>query len=390
MQRSVIGGIGIYLVLTMPRFTRPFPRYIGVLVSVLAIALITIVLLPLRQEVNSTTIALTQLLVVVAIATVFEREAALVASLLAALSFNFFFLEPYYTLTIAEPENLVALLVFLAVAITVGHLSATSNRRRAEAERLYQELEDAFEKASHAEALKRSEKLKTSLLDAVTHDFRTPLTSIKASVTMLIEDRQLGKSERTLDSRGRNELLEVINEEADKLNTFVESMVELARFQAGESELQRSVVTPEEIVVKAARRARSVRPTHKLRSQVESGLPALSVDSRALVEAVFNLIDNAAKYSPAGTTIHIGAEKENNDVRFSVEDEGPGIPESERGSVFERFYRGEKDGTREKGLGMGLAIVRGIIEAHGGKIWVESGKRGARFVFDLPASANGR
>jgi len=357
---------------------------------VLAIALVTVGLLPLRDSINTATVALIQLLVVVLVATFLRRRAAITASVLAALSFNFFFLPPYYTLSIYTAQDWVAMLVFLAVALMVGHLSAMSNRRRVEAERLYKELEDAFEKASHTEALKRSEKLKTSLLDAVTHDFRTPLTSIKASATMLIEDRHLAKNERTLDSHSRGELLDVINEETDKLNTFVESMVELARFEAGETELQRSAVTAEEIVVKAARRARSVRPTHKLESQVEPGLPTLSVDSRALVEAVYNLIDNAAKYSPAGTTIHIGAENEHGDVRFSVEDEGPGIPESERGSVFERFYRGGLGVAREKGLGMGLAIVRGIIEAHGGKIWVESGKRGARFVFDLPANSHGR
>jgi two-component system sensor histidine kinase KdpD len=110
------------------------------------------------------------------------------------------------------------------------------------------------------------------------------------------------------------------------------------------------------------------------------------VDSRAVVEALYNLVENAAKYSPAGTPILIAARKAAGDVRFSIEDEGPGILESDRESVFERFYRGDKSGG---GLGMGLAIVRGIIEAHGGKIWVESGRKGARFVFDLPASVNG-
>jgi K+-sensing histidine kinase KdpD len=371
----------------MPRPQRSVSALLGILVAILAVALVTAALLPLRERVNSTTIALVQLVVIVVVATVFEARAALTASLLAAFSFNFFFLLPYYTLTISEPQNWVALFVFLAVAITVGHLSATSNRRRAEAERLYKELEDAFEKASIAEGLRRSEKLKTSLLDAVTHDFRTPLTSIKASVTMLIEDAHLGKSERSLDSHGRAELLEVINEETDRLNTFVESMVELARFQAGKTELRRSSATAEEIVVKAAKRAKSFRDGHKLKSRVEPSLPTMSVDSRYIVEAVYNLIQNAAKYSPPGTTIEIAASRHNNEIRFVVEDEGPGIPESERDSVFERFYRG---GNEEKGLGMGLAIVRGIIEAHGGKIWVESGKKGTKFVFDLPSSENGR
>jgi two-component system sensor histidine kinase KdpD len=368
--------------------TRAYRRLIGVIVAIVSVTLSVVVLVPLRESVNATTIALLQLLVVVLVATFFQRWAALTASVLAAFAFNYFFLPPLYTLTIAEEHNWVALIVFLAVAITVGHLSATSNKRRAQAERLYKELEEAFETASEAEALRRSEKLKTALLDAVTHDFRTPLTSVKASVTALIDDNQLPKTERTLDQHSRGELLQVINEESDRLNTFVDSMVELARFQSGDNRLERATVAPEEVVLKAARRARSLRPSHTLRSDIEPDLPAVSADSRALVEAVYNLIENAAKYSPSGTTIQIAAARHNGSVRFSVEDEGVGIPASEREAVFERFYRGEDDGRG--GLGMGLAIVRGIIEAHGGKIWVEAGKKGARFVFDLPANEDGR
>jgi K+-sensing histidine kinase KdpD len=360
-------------------------RLVGICVAFVAVAVSTAALLPVKEKINSTTIAVVQLLVIVLVATFFRRWAALAASILAALSFNYFFLPPYYTLAISEPENWVALIIFLAVALIVGHLSATSNRRRSEAERLYAELEDAFEKASDAEALRRSEKLKTSLLDAVTHDFRTPLTSVKAAVTMLIENNQLPRDERTLDQHSRGELLQVIDEESDRLNTFVESMVELGRFQSGHSYLLQSSVTPEEIVLKAARRSRSLR-SHKLRSEIEPDLPCISADSRAMVEAVYNLIENAAKYSPAGSSIRIAANRDREHIRFTVEDEGPGIPQSEREAIFERFYRGNESGN---GLGMGLAIVRGIIEAHGGHIWAESGRKGARFVFDLPVRADG-
>jgi two-component system sensor histidine kinase KdpD len=328
------------------------------------------------------------MLIVVFIARFFGGVSGLVASFIATVSLNYFFLPPYHTLVISDPENWVARIVFLAIAATVGHLSVVSDRRRTEAERLYRELEASFESASEAKALRRSEKLKTALLDAVTHDFRTPLTSIKASITALIEDNQLPRGERTLDQHSRGELLQIIDEESDRLNTFVDSMVELGRFQSGDNPLERSTVAPEEVVLKAARRARSLRPSHLLRSDIEPNLPVVSADSRALVEAVYNLIENAAKYSAAGTTIQIAAARHNGEVRFSVEDEGVGIPESEREAVFERFYRGADD--EGGGLGMGLAIVRGIIEAHGGKIWVEAGAKGARFVFDLPATLDGR
>jgi two-component system sensor histidine kinase KdpD len=359
---------------------------LGTASSITGIGAITAALVPFRDDINETTVALAEILVVVLVATFFGWLSALFASLLAAFSLNFFFLPPYNALAIADPENLLAFGVFLAIAITVGHLSATASKRRSEAERLYRDLEDAFEKASEAEALRRSEKLKTSLLDAVSHDFRTPLTSIKASVTMLIEDNQKPASERNLDQHGRGELLQVIEEESDRLNTFVESMVELARFQAGDNKLQKVLVTPEEIVVKAARRARSIQ-SHKLKSGIEPDLPPVSVDAQAIVEALYNLIDNAAKYSPPGTPIQITAARQNGAVRFAIEDEGPGIPAAERDAVFERFYRGDKSGG---GLGMGLSIVRGIVEANGGKIWVEPGKKGARFVFELPAGSNGR
>jgi K+-sensing histidine kinase KdpD len=359
----------------------------GISISLLGVAAATAGLLQLRDRVNSTTVALIYLLLVVLTATWLQRRAALLSSILSAASLNYFFLKPYYTFTISEPENWIALFVYLAVALTVGQLAAASRRRRDEAEGLYKELEAAFEKASIAEGLRRSEKLKTSLLDAVTHDFRTPLTSIKASITALIEDFHLPKPDRRLDRSSRSELLEVINEESDRLNTFVESMVELARFQAGENKLRLSTVTAEEIVVKAAKRAGRQRKEHKLTSHVEPSLPPVSADSRAVVEAVFNLIENAAKYSPKGSTINISAALADANVRFAVEDEGPGVPADKRESVFERFYRGDKT---DGGMGIGLSIVRGIIEAHGGRIWVEAGRTGARFVFDLPAVSNGR
>ena len=366
---------------------RPFGRFTGFLFAVVGVAVVTAVLYALGSHINPTTVALIYFLFVVVVAILFESRAALVSSLLSASVLNFFFLPPYYTLSITDAENWVAFFVFLATAITVGQLSARAHERAVESERLYTELQGAIERVSEAEALKRSEKLKSALLDAVTHDLRTPLTSIKASVTMLIDENQLDPIERTIDSKARTELLEVINEETDRLNTFVETMVELARLQSGDTLLRRSSVTAEEIVVKAARRAKTIRGTHKFKSQIEPNLPPLSVDARALVEAIHNLLDNAAKYSPPDTTIFIGASRSNGNVRFVVEDEGPGIPQAERESVFERFYRSDK---LKRGLGMGLSIVRGIIEAHGGQIWIESGEKGARFVIDLPAEANGR
>ncbi|MFL6374431.1 MAG: DUF4118 domain-containing protein, partial [Pyrinomonadaceae bacterium] len=183
------------------------------LASIVTITLLTLLILPLREHVNSTTVSLAFLLAVLLIATLFGSRPALLTSLLAAFSFNFFFLRPYYTLTIDEPENWVSVAVFLIVALTVGQLSATAKRRAEVAEKLYADLQTAFEQASEAEAIRRSEKLKSALLDAVTHDLRTPLTSIKAATTMLIQEQNAIHT--TLDSHAQTDLLEVIDEETD-------------------------------------------------------------------------------------------------------------------------------------------------------------------------------
>jgi Osmosensitive K+ channel histidine kinase len=353
----------------------------GYAAAIFGVALLALILVPVRGHANAATVSLCFLLVVLGMAFFFGSRPALLASVLGAMAINFFFLPPYYTLTISEPENWVSLFVFLAVAVTVGQLSATARTRAAEAERLYKQLQGAFERASEAEALRQSEKLKSALLDAVTHDLRTPLTSIKAATTMLIEENRSEEIHATLEPEGRGDLLQVINEEADRLNTFVESMVEMARLDSGNSAIRRVPVEADEILTNAVQRAALLVESHHVVINVPDGLPPLKVDPKAIAEAIYNLIDNAVKYSPKGSTITIDAFNLDGKIRFAVSDEGKGIPVSERENVFRRFYRADRT---VNGFGMGLAIVRGIIDAHGGSIWVESGTVGSRFVVELP------
>ncbi len=357
----------------------------GYLTALGGVAIVASVLTPFREQTNVTTIALSLLLVVLLVATVFGSRAALFAAFLGVLSFNFFFLPPYHTLSISESQNWVALVVFLIVAVTVGQLSSKAKRRAEEAEKLYRELQTAFEKASQAEALRRSEKLKSALLDAVTHDLRTPLTSIKAAITMLIEEHEHDSIHVTLEREGRGELLEVIDEETDRLNDFVQSMVELARLEAGEFYLRRAPTEAEEVIANALHRTERLLANHKVEVEIENDLPPLSVDSKAIAEVIYNLLDNAAKYAPRNSGIKIEAKLAGGKIQFSVEDEGRAIAESEREKIFQKFYRADKT---TKGFGMGLAIVRGIVEAHDGKIWIETGENGSRFVFNLPLKSN--
>jgi len=372
-------------------------KWTGYLVAVLSVGTLTLLLKLLGGHVNATTVSLALLLNILFIATRWGSLPALLASVLAMLCFNFFFLPPSGTFNIAATDNWIALVAFLITAVTAGQLSARAKKRAEEAEsgkreigRLYAELREAFERASHAEALRQSEKLKSALLDAVTHDLRTPLTSIKASITTLL-DEQRGEPPLSLDRDSRIEMMEVIDEESDRLNRFINGLIELARIEAGELQLRRRWGVVDEIISTALARAEPITRQHRIELEVEKELPGVQVDERAVSEVVYTLIDNAAKYSAVGSRIRIAAQRTGNEtIRMSVEDEGRGVPPDLRERVFDKFFRATRDGdvtTREpSGTGMGLAIAKGIVEAHGGKIWIETSNTGSgtRVVFTLP------
>lgn len=366
------------------------------LIAIAAGLLVMAILLALREKINSTTVALVFLLVVLFIATFIGRNPALAASVMAVLCFNYFFLLPYGTLNIADWENLVAWAAFTITAITAGEISAYAGRRADEAgrqkdeiKRLYDELQTAFEKSSEAEALRRSEKLKTALLDAVTHDLKTPLTSIKASVTTLL-DSEGGHRTIELDSEARQDFLEIINEETDRLNDFIEGMVELARVESSEFQMQANWISVADVIKSALERAEKILGDRRILLNLERDLPLAKVEEKALAEVIFTLVDNAAKYSPENSAIEISARRaEIEMIEIAVSDEGRGIPEEWREKVFDKFFRVENkvaDLPKSKGTGLGLAIAAGIVEAHGGKIRVKENAngKGAKFVFVVP------
>lgn len=366
-------------------------KFGGALIAVAAIALTTGIQLPFREYLNPTEVSLTLLLIVLFASTLFGSRAGLAASIAGILCFNFFFLPPFHTLNISGPDNWVAFGSFLITALIAGQLSAYARRRadeseerQREIERLYDELKGAFEKASEAEALRRSEKLKSSLLDAVTHDLRTPLTSIKASVTTLLDEG----GAMDIDQESRHEFLEIINEETDRLNEFIEGMVGIAKIEAGAMHLNRAESSVEEIIANAAQRARNQTSNRTVEMNIERDLPELNVDPVSIAEVVFTLIDNAAKYSAAGTTIRLSAGREDNsNVRITVEDQGKGVSTADREKIFDKFFRvSDTDIHRTgSGLGLGLAIARGIVESQDGRIWIEDGSEGfaTKFVVEL-------
>src|SRR5215470_2419482 len=282
---------------------------------------------------NQTATALVLVLLVIVVAVTAGRGPALYVSIFAGLVFNYFFIGPTYSFQITRAEDVVALLVFVLTAVVVGQLSSRLEKR-----------------SSQAEELRRSEQLKTALLDAVTHDLRTPLTSIKGAISTI---RGGGVSEDV-----RRELSEIIENEADRLNHFIQGMTDLARLEAGRLTLESKNVSAEEMVEDALRRAEPLLASHRVEVSIEPQLPEMQVDPRLISQVLYTLIENAAKYSGAGTMIGISARRDGNRaVDFAVMDDGPGIAPELRAQVFQKFFRA---GSRP-GLGVGLAIARGIV-----------------------------
>jgi two-component system, OmpR family, sensor histidine kinase KdpD len=466
-----------------------FPAAFGI---VLGIALLYHKVLP----VNATTVALTFLLAILAVSTVWGMAVAVAMSVAAMLAFNYFFLPPTGTFRVADPENWVALLAFLVVAVISSHLSTRARQKAADAsarqrdvEKLYafsqgllesrnvmelvnripgqivrafevgatalfladkqkvyrsgpvvpqldteslkailardepvidvansvcflpvrmglhpvgslgisgtvlsrQTLEAiatliavameharAVEQVGQTEAAREAEKLRTALLDAVTHALRTPLTSIKASVTNLISNPNLAAGQR-------QELLTIINEESDRLNRLVGEAGEMARLDAGEVELNVAPHPIEHVITAALERCRPSLGNRVVNMNVAEGLPRARVDVARASEVLVHLIENANQYSPPDQPITITAEASGDFVVTSVADRGSGIDDPERALVFEKFYRGKDQRYSVEGTGMGLPIAKAIVEAHGGTINLTSQRgHGSVFSFTLP------
>lgn len=445
--------------------------------------------------VNQTTVALSFLLAILAVSTFWGFSVSAFMSVAAMLAFNYFFLPPVGTFTIADPQNWAALFAFLASSLIASQLAARVRReadeaqqRRDEIERLYtfsqqllvsgnvitllnaipnhivetfevgaaalyleykqkfyhsgaaphfadeelkgttarqEPLRDAsrslsfvpvrmgtrpigslgisgrllsrqtlealgsmiaiaFERAraveelGKTEATREGERLKSALLDSVTHDFRTPLTSIKASVTSLLSTPNTAEHQQ-------RELLTVINEECDRLNQLIGDAAEMARLDAGEFELNLAPNAMAAIVSAALQHCKSALGSRTIRVEVAPELPPVRADFDRIKDVLVRLIENADVYSPKDRPITITAEVDGNFLSTSIADSGPGIEEIELGLIFDKFYRGKDHRYLVQGTGMGLPIAKAIIEAHGGAISVTSQcGHGSVFSLTLP------
>lgn len=326
---------------------------------------------------------------VLLIATVWGLRLGLGTAVLSALVFNFFYLPPLRKLTINTQHDIVALVVFVIVAVAGGTLAELARARAAESERRREEADRALEEAAalaaerdrmreealEAEAVRRSDELKTSLLRAVSHDLRTPLTAIIAAGAAL--------DSPSVTAEERHELSDVVVDEGRRLSRLVENLLDVSRLESGAAEPHREPVDLVDLL--AAARESIGQYGEQVRLALDDDLPPLRADPTQLERAFANLLENAVVHGE-GRPVLVRSRLVGPRLVVRVVDRGPGIPENLRERIFEPFYRapGAASGA---GSGLGLAIARGFIEANGGEVEVESlPGQGSSFVvtFGVP------
>ena len=270
--------------------------------------------------------------------------------------------RPGPILTPEERRLLDALSDLIAVAIERVHLA-----------------EDIDEARIAAEA----DRLRSTLLTSISHDLRTPLASIIGSITTFKTLKE------PVDPRVKGELIATIQEEAERLNRFVGNLLDMSRLESGALPIKRQVLDVGELLETSLRRAARLVSHHRVEVEVAADLPMISGDATLLEQALFNLIDNAAKYAPTGSPIRISARRSGDQLQLEVFDEGPGIPPDHLERIFDKFHRVAEGDKRPPGTGLGLAICRGFVEALGGTLRAanRADRRGAVFTITLPLPA---
>jgi two-component system sensor histidine kinase KdpD len=239
---------------------------------------------------------------------------------------------------------------------------------------------EALEEAARSEAAKESERLRMILLDSITHELRTPLTAIKASATTLLSSGQVSTDDQ-------HDMLTVIDEEADRLNALIAQAVQMGQLEANDMRMQLAPCPVADLIQRSVQSCALSLSEHHLQISIRESCPDVIADGEWMEHAIANLLRNAAKYSPKGSTILVTAQPLDHCVSLSVADEGPGIDPDEKDMIFDRFYRGQRFRGRVSGTGLGLAICRAVVTAHHGTIDVQNQTgHGARFSVTLPAA----
>lgn len=447
------------------------------------IALVTAMLFTVREALDTALVALLYLIPLGLITAFWGLGPGITSALVTFLTFNYFFIQPYYNFTVHRPTDVVILVIFLIVAIVISQLVgrmraslAAATAREREATQLY-ELSTALaglhdrhtiakilarqvQEVSHGEAvelnitgtesfdyrmpesdqsarppdwvvpvqvargvlgeirlwraapaltssekrllqtfasqgalalerarlaqaesrarvLEESDRLKSAILSSVSHELRTPLSTIKAAAS------SLRSNDVKWDSAARPELIAAIDDEADHLNMLVGNLLDMSRIESGVLKPKREWNILPEIIESVLARMRHRAGEHRIELDVPESLPLVPVDYVQMEQVFTNLLSNSVKYAPEKTTISVRAFVEGDSITVIVSNQGPQVPQEHLEKIFDKFFR-LSDADRVTGTGLGLSICKGIIEAHGGRIWAENVSGGLAFNFTLP------
>jgi two-component system sensor histidine kinase KdpD len=324
----------------------------------------TAVGLAMHPRFDLVNIAMVYVLGVVVIALRCGRGAAVVTATLCVAAFDYLFVPPRGTLTVDDVQYLLTFAIMVVVAIVISGLVERAQRQaRAQAEL---ELET------------ETERIRSTLLASISHDLRTPLAVVVGASSSLVD------GEDRLEPEERRALARSVYEQARDVSERVAKILEMTRLEAGGLELDRDWATPSDIVHAAISRLRERLAAHRLIVDVPGDLPLVRVDAALIEQALSNLLENAAKHTPAGTVVVLKVRRHGGELAFSVEDFGGGLSADEAAHAFEKFRRARSEGG-PGGVGLGLAICRAIVELHGGRAWAECATGGATaFRFALP------
>jgi len=330
------------------------------LVVVLVIAVATGIFVPLRSYFAKGQWALIYLLIVVMVGTISGFRAALLASILAFLSWNYFLIQPYHTFAVDDPKDLLALLVFLVVGIIIGYQTGK------------------LKELAQVKAFHEAERLKATLISSVSHELKTPLSAINATITNLLAGEKDWDKEYTLSE------LKAVEDDIKRLSSSINALLDFSRLEAESWKPRKETYELSEIIGSLV--AQLPRPQQdRLKVVLSDGLPPLFIDFEQFLMLIQNLVKNAFNYSEKDDSVTIRAKESGGQILIMVEDQGPGIPPEEKQKIFKKFYRGSYSIKVPSGTGLGLAIAAEIVKYHGGKIWVEDIKpHGTRMVVAIP------
>jgi K+-sensing histidine kinase KdpD len=341
------------------------------LLALAAIGLVTKAYVSWLHVTNDTTAALSFLLLILFAAASSRLWVPVAASAVAAILLDYFFLPPVGAFNIDDPQDWIAFFSFLVASVVASQLYAVARRRHQQSMRL-------LEERKQVEMAQRGIELKSALLASLAHDLRTPLTGIRVSV------QNLGAP--SLTDAQRTGQVDVALSGLDRLGRLFQNILEMTQIDAGAVAPLRQWVYPLEIIATARDQVDIALRGHIVRVVDGTNGHAVRVDPRLTSAALAHLLENAAQYSPEGSTITVTHELTSEGLGLSVQDQGAGIEESQRPHLFERFYRGAEAHRHVSGTGMGLAIVQGLLAAMGGRVWAANVPgNGARFSMLVPA-----